>query len=572
MMNEWIISSTLLIGAVLLGRMLLLGRISLRLQYALWAVVLIRLLLPCQLFTGSLGAGAVSRSVDISGPIRQVYASAREDDYEREYAAAYSQVVSGHEAVSGTYDPFAAEEEARTLARRSLELGLNRLLLGIWLGGMAVMTAVITLCNLHLSLRLKRCRRELSVPDSLLPVFVTDAVPAPCILGVFHPAIYLTSEAAGDEAVCRHVLTHELTHYRHGDHIWSVLRSLCLILHWYNPMVWIAARISRADAELACDEGAMLQLGEDQRAGYGRTLIRMTCPEKTSSMFVAATTMTGSPGSLRERIRLLMKRPRNTALTLIAVVLVGTVVVGGSFAGAPEITEPTETIPPTETTGHTPELPIPENPTDPAGKTTVYLEQTDLLYAKPMDQAMADYADRSPRILTEQELEQFRSAFATLDEDGDANPAACFLVAYYDDVTQLSRREFLAYFPTSIDGTREEFELLKEKYPEFFREWTWESMPVPIHRFETENLNDVLGRFANMRWEDLADDGTHYLEQTGAWYNYTSDFGLGGFYAREGFVYDGGAVVYSDFSALFLTETMGSYAISAHLPAIETPR
>ena len=74
-------------------------------------------------------------------------------------------------------------------------------------------------------------------------------------------------------------------------------------------------------------------------------------------------------------------------------------------------------------------------------------------------------------------------------------------------------------------------------------------------------------QYGNIHWVELSQD-VHYLEETGCYYNYTSDFGLGGFYAREGFVYDGGAVVYSDFSALFLTETAGSYTIQAHLPAI----
>lgn len=340
MMNEWIISSSLLIAAVLLGRRLLRGRISLRLQYALWAVVLIRLLVPFQLFTSDFGAGSIAQDMDISEPVRQVYASAREDDYERAYDAAYSQVVAEYLSTSQSFDPVVVEREAAAQAEAAIELGMDRLLTGIWFAGMAVMTAVVVFCNVHLGLQLKRRRWELPVSDSLLPVYVTEAVPTPCIFGFFRPVIYLTAEAAGDEQVRRHVLAHELTHYRHWDHIWSVLRSLCLILHWYNPLVWMAARVSRADAELACDEGALARLGEEHRADYGRTLIGLTCPDHGGSMFVTATTMTGSAGSIRERIKLLMKRPRNTVLALIAVILVGTIVVGCSFARAPETRSP----------------------------------------------------------------------------------------------------------------------------------------------------------------------------------------------------------------------------------------
>ena len=37
-----------------------------------------------------------------------------------------------------------------------------------------------------------------------------------------------------------HVLAHELTHYNHRDHLWSVLRGAALAVHWWNPLVWLA--------------------------------------------------------------------------------------------------------------------------------------------------------------------------------------------------------------------------------------------------------------------------------------------------------------------------------------------
>lgn len=546
MMNEWILSASLLIAGVLAVRFLLRGKLSLRLQYALWGVVLIRLLLPVQIFTSDFGAGSLARDVDIAEPMRQLYVSAYENRYEREYDEAYRQVVAEFESSSRSYDPIAVEKTARDMATQRMELDLTKLLYGIWFAGMMVMTWVIISCNLHLSIRLRRSRRAMEIPDCLLRVYVTDAVPTPCIIGLFRPAIYLTPEAAKDEQVRGHVLTHELTHYRHCDHVWSVLRSLCLVLHWYNPLVWIAAKVSRADAELACDEGALASLGESHRADYGRTLIGLTCSAPISDLFLTATTMTGSAGSLRERIKLLMQRPRNTALTVTAMLLMVTLIVGCSFAGAPDNTLPST-------------APEPSTPDD--------LSNTDLTYALPMEEAMEEYADKHPRELNEEELKAFRAAFTTLREDGSANPAACFLLPYYDDISEMDGGEFLAYFPTDQEGTEEEFQLLKAKYPNFFADWTWETMPIPIHRHDAAAIDAVLSRYADIHWVELS-QGVHYLEETGCYYNYTSDFGLGGFYAREGFVYDGGAVVYSGSSALFLTETAGHYHIQAHLPAI----
>ena len=564
MMNEWILSSSVLIGAVLLGRLALRGRISLRLQYALWAVVLVRLLVPIQLFTSDFGTGSMAREVDITTPLRQVYASAAEDRYQAAYDEAYRQIAAEYSVQSRPITPDTIEKEAYSLVREAQTMDLNQILLRLWLGGMALMTAVIVACNVHLALKLRKRRYVLDVPASLLPVYVTEAVPTPCVFGCFRPAIYLTPEAAKGSQVRAHVLEHELTHYRHGDHIWSVLRSLCLVLHWYNPLVWVAAKVSRADAELACDEGALTRLGESQRGDYGRTLIGLTCSAPISDLILTATTMTGSAGSIRERIRLLMKRPRNTVLTLTAVILMVTLIVGCTFSTAPATTTPATEPSEPKVDNDMSEPTFPEDFDISEGQTVA------ITYALPMEQAMADYADLNPRELTEEEVKMFRAAFTALDENGNVNPAACFLYPYYDDITEMDGGEFLAYFPTDQEGTKEEFELLKAKYPDFFAEWTWETMPIPIHRYDPKAIDAVVSRYANIHWPEL-DEGVHYLEETGCYYNYTSDFGLGGFYAREGFVFDGGAVVYSDFSALHFTETAGHYSIRAHYPLIGEP-
>ena len=359
MMNEWIISSSVLIAAVLLGRFLLRGKIGLRLQYALWGIVLLRLLLPFQIFTSPFGTGAVSEQVDLAAPVRQVYHSANEDRYEEVYDTAYREVK--HSIAIAHPDPIVIEQAARELAQSRMELDLARSMLRVWLVGMAAMAAVIVGCNVHLAARLRRHRWEMEVSGCLLPVYVTEVVPTPCVFGLFRPAIYLTPQTAEEGQVRDHVLEHELTHYRHLDHIWSGLRSLCLVLHWYNPLVWAAAKVSRADAELACDEGALARLGEAARGDYGRTLIGLTCSAPISDLLLTATTMTGSPGSIRERIRLLMKRPRNTVLTVIAVILMVTLIVGCTFAGAPETAAPTGHAPDNDMSYTGQELPIPDD-------------------------------------------------------------------------------------------------------------------------------------------------------------------------------------------------------------------
>src|SRR5699024_6588497 len=129
-------------------------------------------------------------------------------------------------------------------------------------------------------------------------VYVTGAIQSPCLFGVPFPAIYIPAAVAEDEQALRHVLAHEQAHRRHADHLWTALRGLCLVLHWYNPLVWRAAVLSRRDGELACDEAAVRMLGESQRAAYGRTLVGLA--EQHSGLLRCATSMSGS--DLKERI------------------------------------------------------------------------------------------------------------------------------------------------------------------------------------------------------------------------------------------------------------------------------
>jgi beta-lactamase regulating signal transducer with metallopeptidase domain len=91
---------------------------------------------------------------------------------------------------------------------------------------------------------------------SRLPRLLTsDRVPMPVVCGVFKPAIVVPAEA-GDwtDRRRRAVLCHELAHIRRLDLPVNLLGRLACALHWFNPLVWIAARQLRAESERACDD------------------------------------------------------------------------------------------------------------------------------------------------------------------------------------------------------------------------------------------------------------------------------------------------------------------------------
>ena len=327
-MIEWAVTSSVLILVVLALRRCLMWKISPRLQYALWALVLLRLLLPV-----SLGATAVSilnlvEGANISNPVvgymggNTIQLSISEPDPTLPLEEQQEQYEQNVEQRQGEMD--AAGTETGT------PISLGTVLLGLWAAGALCLGLWLLWVNVRFARKLRRGRRPLAT-DCPLPVYVTGAVQTPCLFGLLHPCIYVTEEAAADETVLRHSLAHELTHCRHRDHIWAALRGLCLALHWYNPLVWLAAVLSQRDGELCCDEATVKELGETERAAYGRTLLAVTC-QGHGNPLLTATSMTGS--GIRERIVLLARHPKTAAYTLAAVVLIAAAAVGCTFTGA----------------------------------------------------------------------------------------------------------------------------------------------------------------------------------------------------------------------------------------------
>ena len=327
---NWVLTASALTAAVLLLRAAFGRRIGARLRYALWAVVLARLLVPGQFFTAPVEAPRVLPELSVVQALpRGPQTPAEKIDPAQGDAA--GQAVQALPAPAG-------EEAAAPAARRPLDPWA--LLGGIWLAGAAAMAAAFLLSNLSFARRLRRLRVPLAA-ECPLPVYTLAGLPSPCLFGVLRPAVYVTPETAADPGMLRHVLAHEATHFRQGDHIWSLLRCAALAIHWWNPLVWLAAILSRRDAELACDEGTLKRLGDGERRAYGSTLLALvTAKPRPGDLLRCATTMTGDKRSLRERVRRIARAPKRWLWAAVLSAALALLVCACSFAKSETLETP----------------------------------------------------------------------------------------------------------------------------------------------------------------------------------------------------------------------------------------
>jgi len=325
---EWIVTSSVLILIVALLRLALKGRISLRLQYALWALVLVRLLCPVNFVSSPTSVLNVAKEAAAQPEIRNVIENVQEPIRFESKGYEIDPQTGESTPVTSTYYMAPSNDMNNPYSTGDI-------LMRLWITGVVLTFGFMLTCNVHFRRKIRMGRTALEVTQTSLPVYVSDRLETPCMFGLFRPAIYLTPETVEDGERLRHVLEHELTHYYHGDYITAPLRCIALALHWYNPMVWWAAKASRLDGELACDEGTIARLGEGERTSYGKTLIQMTCNHRHfTDVMLTATTMCGSKYSIKERITRIAKKPHMAALTVAVVVLTALIAVGCTFTGA----------------------------------------------------------------------------------------------------------------------------------------------------------------------------------------------------------------------------------------------
>jgi len=351
-MTVWLLSTCILTAALILLRRVLRGRVDPRLTYALWLLAALRVLVPGSLFSSPVSVDAMAERTGLNQAVERVRyvetgntlgnisrenaVSDRPDQPEPPQSAPSGGQPAG--AWNGGAAP-AVSAASPGPAGQSPDVPRDRFapFRWVWGTGAAVMAAWFVLVNVRFACRLHRRRQpfegELPVPCSL-PVYVVRGLPSPCLFGFFRPAVYL-NRAAAENGRLDHILSHELAHFRHGDHWWALVRCACIAAQWFNPLVWAAAWLSRQDCEMACDAAVVRTLGETERLPYGRTLVGMIAAARSpGSVFQTATTMSGTVGSIQERITLIACRPKMTVLTLSCALLTAAVAAGCAFGGA----------------------------------------------------------------------------------------------------------------------------------------------------------------------------------------------------------------------------------------------
>ena len=303
-----ILTVSALIVVVLLVRAIFKNRVPKRMIYCLWLVVLLKFCLPGTLFSLPVlpaeDAAAPAQSAELPAQTTPVIQQPAQTVMQPQ-TPAQQPVSPAHETAKPAAKPLATAQILQIVWFSGSAL------LGLWLfGAWAVFT-----------IRLHRDRRFLGKRGGTC-IYVSGAVKSPCLAGLI-PAVYLTQDVLQtDEAEL--IVRHELTHLHHLDFLWSLCRTIAVIVYWWNPLIWLAAICSKRDAELACDEAVAAKLPECERLAYARAILAQA-PRKASALSLAGP-------SVKERILFLTKKQRTSVLCVVLALLLVVSATGCSFA------------------------------------------------------------------------------------------------------------------------------------------------------------------------------------------------------------------------------------------------
>lgn len=338
---DWVIRASLmasvLVALIVMIKWMLRNKLQPKWHYLLWFPVVIRLVLPW--------APESSYSVYNLLPMKQQLSNesllGSLDDisnlYERKNQLKNNVDSPSEWTLKDPSDVIvhssANVPEKQVLAKQSFvdrlsKITLRDILFIGWLLGVIILSLVTLIANINVYRRIKnqpnvthpavlqvfeQCKRQMSVKQPIL-LTVTDAVPSPAVYGFMKPRILLSSSLirSMDADHFRYIFNHELAHIKRRDVAMNWLMHVLVILHWFNPIMWVVYARMRADQEVACDALALSYIHAEHKAAYGQTIINLLEHYAGARRYPSLVGLSGNYKHLKRRILMIKHFKKNS--------------------------------------------------------------------------------------------------------------------------------------------------------------------------------------------------------------------------------------------------------------------
>lgn len=311
-------------------------KLSKSIQYYIWIIVLLRLVLPFsfetsfmnELFYGSSITGKVSGP----GTVKDVHNQSGKN-------VTHNNLSAG----TGEDSAIVINSEDNNPGRSAFYI-LGRYAVYIWLVGFIISISVNLTGYLRFLKLLKQSGRPADEEEYLLLKQLANGkkdirlirnryAGTPMLTGIIKPCIIIP-DIDFNKNQLKNILLHELSHLKHFDIGIKWLAMFAVSIHWFNPVVYFIRKEVNHACELACDERVIKNLSDEEKQDYGNTLISVVAYRKYP-MGVLQATMCEEKQSLKERLTAIMKHNKKSKwVILLSAVLIFAVAAVALYLGA----------------------------------------------------------------------------------------------------------------------------------------------------------------------------------------------------------------------------------------------
>ncbi|MGC7872664.1 M56 family metallopeptidase [Desulfosporosinus sp. SYSU MS00001] len=343
---------SVLIILLLLVKTVLKTKISARLHYLLWSVVIVGLLLP---WTPQSSLSLYNLvKLDVQGSSENIGVKTSPGFVPESISGSNKLISTSLQPVAIAKDNSgeAANSEVFQYRYKNIieSIGTSPLTYSmpilIWIMGIAFLLIVTISVNRRFAHRIQdqsvndskllsafdEAKQKLNLKGSI-PLILTKVVTTPSLFGLFYPKLLIPVGVLDEfgPVQLNHIFTHELLHLKRRDIMVNWLIQGLLTVHWFNPIFWYAFYRMREDQEISCDAKAMEYIGVDAPKEYANTLIKLAESNSKTPKIAGLASLSGSGSQIKRRIKMIKDFPNvslkwsvlavSLAIVLVAVTL-----------------------------------------------------------------------------------------------------------------------------------------------------------------------------------------------------------------------------------------------------------
>lgn len=224
-----------------------------------------------------------------------------------------------------------------SFVKRIIDNRLN-ILAYLWLTGLVLLMLINLIGYIRLIIKMRKnsvvvsCPELMNFTDKRVTVRVWENTSSPFMTGIFRPTLVLPEKELTEEHL-NNILRHEMTHFKRHDILYKWFVSLVKCVHWFNPVIWYAAKQINTECEISCDMAVTLEMSKAQEMSYIDTVLSLLPTGKTKQIPLT-TQMASSKRVLKRRFEMIRNKRKTSKFVsalsaVIAVVMLGTTVFAG---------------------------------------------------------------------------------------------------------------------------------------------------------------------------------------------------------------------------------------------------